>query len=145
MIAGDVLRAVRRTRRLSQRELAEHAHLPRSTIDRIESGRNGDPRLSTLESILAAAGYVLTVTNRFGRPLAMDDDHGDLRDEAGRRFPAHLPAYPVIGEMQDPWWGWRRIAWTRDDPRVPSHTYLQRRAPMYLDDYYADRRWDDAT
>ncbi|MDT4945247.1 MAG: hypothetical protein QOH14_1980 [Pseudonocardiales bacterium] len=145
MIAGHVLRAVRRARRLSQRELADHAGVPRSTIDRIESGRNGDPRLSTFEAILAAAGYHLIVTNQFGRPLDLTEQHPDLRDDALRRFPAHLPVQRVVGEGQDAWWGWRRIAWVPADRKVPSHTYKQRVTPWYLDPYYADHRWDDAT
>ncbi len=147
MKAGDLVRAVRRTRRLSQRELAEVTCLPASTVDRIESGHTPNPRLGTVETILNATGYYLVAVNRFGRALSMDDEHDWLRDEAARRFPAHLPIAPVVAEGRDGWWGWRRIAWLPEDPTVPLFTHYRRGKypPPYLDDYYADERWNDAT
>lgn len=145
MNAGDVVRGVRWARRLSQRDLAALAGLPPSTVARIESGHIADPRLGTLEAVLSATGYGLVVVNQFGRVLPVRDEHTLLRDEAARRFPAHLPVEPVIGEFRDGWWGWRRIAWLPDDPRVPEFTYSRRRKNLWTDPYYADRRWDDAT
>lgn len=144
MKVQGTVRAVRRMRRLSQRELAELAKLPASTIERIESGYTRDPRLGTLEAIFAATGYSLVVVNQFGRVLSVDDEHDRLRDRAWRRFPAHLAIEPVIGELEDGWWGWRRIAWVRDDPRVPDYTYMRRRR-AWQDPWYADERWNDAT
>lgn len=145
--AGLLLRAARRSRRLSQRELAEHAGVPRSTVDRIESGRT-DPRVGTFVAIMQAVGYGLLVGDRFGNLLVADDEHDRLRDRGFRRFPAHLPAeevdgWPGSGRLSN-WWGWGRIAWLPEDSAVPTHTYLMR--DRYWDDpYYADRRWDDAT
>jgi transcriptional regulator with XRE-family HTH domain len=127
MNVDGIVRAVRRMRRLSQRELAELAKLPTSTIDRLESGYTRDPRLGTLEAIFSATGYSLVVVNQFGRVLSTDDAHDRLRDRAWRRFPAHLEIEPVIGELRDGWWGWRRIAWVHDDPRVPEYSYTRRR------------------
>jgi len=141
--ADDVLRAVRRARRLSQRELAAHAGLPRSTIDRIEAGRT-EPRLGTFEAILTSVGLRLAVTNQFDRILAVDDD-GWLRDRGGRFFPAHLELRELGDRWDGGWWGWGRLAWASDDPKVPKYAY-NRRYPAHWDDpYYAAQRWDDAT
>jgi len=49
------LRAARRRAGLSQRQLAERAGVPQSTIGRIEAGLT-DPRVSTLQALLRACG-----------------------------------------------------------------------------------------
>jgi transcriptional regulator with XRE-family HTH domain len=143
MDTARLLRAVRRSRRLSQRELAAYAAVPNSTIDRIEAG-TVEPKIGTFAAILRSVGYDLALVDQWGHILEVDREHDQLRDRAFRRFPAHLEVAKVVGEARDPWWGWRRIAWLPDDKRVPSHTYLQRREPSD-DPYWVDRRWDDAT
>ena len=142
MDPGDVLRAVRRARRVSQRELAAHAELPRSTIDRIEAGRT-EPRLDTFEAILNSVGLKLAVTNQFDRILVVDDE-GWLRDRGGRCFPAHLELRELGDRWDGGWWGWGRLAWTSDDPKVPAYTFY-RRYPAWTDPDHSNERWDDAT
>jgi transcriptional regulator with XRE-family HTH domain len=144
MDPGDVLRAIRQTQRLSQRELAMHAGLPRSTIDRIESGAIADPKFGTVVAILAATGYQLVVVNQFGRPLRLNVEHDELRDKAWRRLPAHLALFPVR-DQGDGWWGWRRIAWWPGEPNVPRYGITRRYPNHWHDPWYADRRWNDAT
>ena len=146
---ADVLRAVRWTRRLSQRELADLAGLPRSTVDRIESGQVRDPGFSTVQRILAATGYTLVVINEHGRLLrasigetGRNDSGAHHYDHAGRRLPAHLESRKVRSNLGD-WWGWGRIAWSMSDPVVPKYTYL-RRFEVYPDPC-GDLRWNDAT
>jgi transcriptional regulator with XRE-family HTH domain len=145
MNPGEVVRAVRWARRLSQRDLATITRVPSTTIDRIESGYTSNPRLGTIEAILTPTGYRLVVVNQFGRLLRGEAEHDDLRDRADRRFPAHLEIRPVVGECEDAWWGWRRIAWLRSDPGVPDFSYERRRKDVWADPYYASARWDDAT
>jgi transcriptional regulator with XRE-family HTH domain len=131
-----LLRAVRRARTLSQRELAAVAGIPPSTVDRIECGRTAQPSLRLIESILAATGYRFVVVDRFGRPFEVDEVHGRLRDRSGRQFPAHLEARRL--NWIDPWWGWSRVAyWPTDD--VPEWIYYRRHPNRY------DVRWEDAT
>lgn len=148
MNTGRVIRAARRARRLSQRELADLSGVPPSTVSRIEAGQVV-PRLPTLVTLLSVLGYGLTVVDGGGRMLELDDEHDRLRDRADRRFPAHLEWGRVKGPYlgsQDNWWGWYSIAWTRDDPKVPEYTYW-RRWPQLPDTagYTTMGRWDDAT
>ena len=148
--AGAWLRAVRRSRRISQRELAELAQLPRSSIDRIEAGRVV-PKLDTVERLLAVTGYELAVTDQHGRLLALDPERERRRDRARRHFPAHLdqgrtPTYDDGG-----WWGWERIAWPYTDDWVPEWTYWRRRKARWIGAWemkYPSEygpAWDDAT
>lgn len=58
--AAFIVRSVREQAALSQRELATRAHTAQSVIARIESGKT-DPGLKTLERVVAAAGFLLTV------------------------------------------------------------------------------------
>lgn len=66
--AGEVLRQVRRRAGLSQRQLAERAATPQSTIARIEAGRS-DPRAGTLERLLRACDHRLTLERRPGQAV----------------------------------------------------------------------------
>jgi transcriptional regulator with XRE-family HTH domain len=151
--AGRWLRAVRRQRQLSQRELADRAKVPLSTISRIESGASV-PRLDTFVAILARAGYELVISDNCGRMLQLDADHDRLRDRGNRRFPAHLESgkTPWYFDHENPnrWWGWERIAWPFTDDWVPEHTYWRRPAPWgtgkwgFLDGP-PEQPWEDAT
>jgi transcriptional regulator with XRE-family HTH domain len=129
MRPDEILRAVRHLRRLSQRELAEQAGVPRSTVDRIESGRTRDPALATIDQILNSVGLHLAIHDADNRELRIDGDRFRVWDRAGRRFPAHLPVRKITS-MQDDWWGWFRIAWLPDSPKlnpiVPYYTYDRR-------------------
>lgn len=108
-------------RGISQRELAEIAGVPRSTVHRIEAGTS-DPRLSTLDALLDSIGIELAA-HIGGKIVAVDAERDQLVDVTGRHFPAHWQVRPV--EWIDDWWGW----W-RKNPRVgsypPSHTYWRR-------------------
>ncbi len=59
-LAGNVLRTARARAGLSQRELAAAAHVPQSTIARIESGAR-QPSLPVLTRILAAVDLELRI------------------------------------------------------------------------------------
>lgn len=72
-LAGNVLRIARTRAGLSQRELAEAAHVPQSTIARIESGTR-QPSLPVLARILAAVDLELRIN------VADYDAHDDILD-----------------------------------------------------------------
>jgi transcriptional regulator with XRE-family HTH domain len=152
---GRWVRAARRVRRRSQRELAVLAGVPPSTVGRIESGASV-PKLDMFVRLLGALGYELAVVDRHGCVLTLDDDHDRLRDGGGRRFPAHLDwdETPTYWDCFNPdrrsWWGWERIAWPFGPGKPPTHTYWRRTEPGRLDpsdprtgEY--GRIWDDAT
>src|SRR4051794_3009468 len=96
-----MLRAARHTADLSQRELAERAHVSHGLIGRLEAGTLRAPRLTTLVSILGAAGCHLVAVDAQGRPLRLRP-YDDVRDRGQRRFPAHLEVRPVTHFSQ--WW-----------------------------------------
>jgi transcriptional regulator with XRE-family HTH domain len=129
MDVARLIRAARRARKVSQRELAELAGLPRATIGRIEAGRV-EPRLRTVVELLAALGYELVIADRHNRMLELDDEHDRLRDRGGRRFPAHLKAFKTPDYFdinRSDWWGWDRISWpfgVGEPP--PEYTYWHR-------------------
>lgn len=64
-----MLYSARRAAGLTQRALANRAGVPQSTVARIEGG-DIDPRASTLDRLLHACGYELTVQR------ASVDEHG---------------------------------------------------------------------
>ena len=88
---GHVAR-VRRIADLSQRELAEEAGVGQSSIARWESG-GPSITVAMLDRILRMAGLRLEVVDGEGRPVRPMDPDG-VRDNAGRRFPAHLDVLP---------------------------------------------------
>ena len=65
MPAQDLLRDARIRARLTQRQLARRTGIAQPTIARIEAGV-ADPRLRTLELLLAACGYSLQSAVRPG-------------------------------------------------------------------------------
>jgi transcriptional regulator with XRE-family HTH domain len=146
---GRVIRAARRARGVSQRELAALAGVPVSTVGRIEADAT-TPRLPTFTALLDALGYRLVVVDAGNQPLQPDDDHDRLIDAGGRRFPAHLPAEPTPGYFERDggrWWGWERIAWPFGPGRPPEHTYWRRCHPYPVvgPTIYDTAIWDDAT
>jgi transcriptional regulator with XRE-family HTH domain len=62
---GRMVREARRRAGLTQRQLAAKAGIPQETIARIERGR-ADPRVTTLDRLLAACEYGLEVMPRLG-------------------------------------------------------------------------------
>ena len=64
-MAGRMVRHARRRAGLTQRQLAARAGIPQETIARIEKGRT-DPRVSTLDRLLEAAGFGLEHLPRLG-------------------------------------------------------------------------------
>jgi transcriptional regulator with XRE-family HTH domain len=64
-MAGRMVREARGRARLTQRQLAEKSGIPQETIARIERGRS-DPRVGTLDRLLAACEFGLEVTPRLG-------------------------------------------------------------------------------
>jgi transcriptional regulator with XRE-family HTH domain len=126
------LRAARRLRRLSQRELSAYAELPPSTLERIESGIS-DPRVSTLDRLLGAVGLALAVCTERGVLLQLDEELERLVDFAGRHFPAHCEAEGLGQRDYDEWWRWSRMQ------GVPTHTYRRRDPPE------GETPWADVT
>lgn len=89
---GRYVVRVRRLADLSQRDLAALVATTASTVCRIESGASV-PTVALFEQILAVAGLHLAVVDAEGRLVAPVPE--DLvRDNQGRRFPAHLDVAP---------------------------------------------------
>jgi transcriptional regulator with XRE-family HTH domain len=146
MDAGRMMRAARRSRRLSQRELADLAGLPSSTVARIEASST-EPKVATFAQLMSSVGYELVLADRWCRLLTVDDDRDRLIDRAARRFPAHLSSgrTPHIADLGRTWWGWHHIAWWPTDKVVPGHTYWRRYEPPQIGEGWAQEVWDDAT
>lgn len=87
---GGLLAQVRRHADLSQRELAQLAGMSQSSVAGYESGGQV-PRLQALLRLLGAAGLRLAVLDGEGAEVRPFDSRA-ARDNAGRRFPAHLDA-----------------------------------------------------
>jgi transcriptional regulator with XRE-family HTH domain len=86
---SEVLRHARRRRDVSQRELADLAGVPKSTIGDLETGRIA-PSLLTLDRALQAAGYRLEIVDALDNVVAWTTSGVEPRDRAGRRYPPHL-------------------------------------------------------
>ncbi|HET9516981.1 MAG TPA: helix-turn-helix domain-containing protein [Actinoplanes sp.] len=131
---GALLRALRRSADLSQRELALGSGVPQSTVARIETGAVTNPSFRTVERLVRAAGHQLRAgrpgTGRPGAAQPSAVPHEQLRDRGDRRYPAHLDVTEVTSPEQ--WWGswWTssliRSLWPLGE--VPSVTFdLSRR------------------
>jgi transcriptional regulator with XRE-family HTH domain len=134
MDLGAVLRALRRAADLSQRQLAERAGVSQTAVARIESGRAGNPAFRTVERLVRAAGATLRAEADPPASGAAPPDpvpHEELRDAAGRRYPAHLDVLEVT--RPEKWWGsW----WT--ETMIPSRWPLAK-VPPYT---FHRRRWE---
>ncbi|MFG1648684.1 helix-turn-helix domain-containing protein [Micromonospora sp. NPDC049275] len=144
---GEALRELRRCADLSQRELAERSGVPKSTLARIEAGQDARPAFRTVERLICAAGgelvlalpgnscHALTGDGRLTAagepPLTLDEEPTveppeELRDEAGRRYPAHLDVRRVrtLKDWPAAWWVHSYTLPERLWPvRVPELTY----------------------
>jgi transcriptional regulator with XRE-family HTH domain len=90
-VAGYVAR-VRRVADVSQRELAALVGVGRATLARWESGEVA-MRVDDFAAVLGCANLKLVVLN--GDECPVPPFHADaVRDNAGRRFPAHLDVLP---------------------------------------------------
>ena len=87
---SGLLAQARRHADLSQRELAQLAGMSQSSVAGYESGGQV-PRLQALLRLLDAAGLRLAVLDEEGAEVRPFDSRA-ARDNAGRRFPAHLDA-----------------------------------------------------
>lgn len=87
-VVASLLRRIRRTADLSQRELAVALGLSRSTIARAETGDRDLPA-TVLVRAARLAGLRLALLDAGGQEMAGMTDLA-VRDQAGRRFPAHL-------------------------------------------------------
>ncbi|MBB5478749.1 GNAT family N-acetyltransferase [Micromonospora parathelypteridis] len=128
---GQPLRDLRRRADLSQRELAERSGVPKSTLARIEAAQGAGPAFRTVERLVRAAGgeIVLKLPNAHSS-AAVDESpqapDNELRDEAGRRYPAHLDVRRVLTLKDWPaaWWVHSYTLPQRLWPvRVPELTY----------------------
>ncbi|WP_323099253.1 helix-turn-helix transcriptional regulator [Intrasporangium sp. YIM S08009] len=89
---GRLFARVRRLADLSQRELAARVGVTQNAIARVESG-DGLPSLVLLARVLAVGALRVSLTDAAGSAISPVPD--DLvRDNAGRRFPAHLDVAP---------------------------------------------------
>jgi transcriptional regulator with XRE-family HTH domain len=132
---ADLMRAARWWAKLSQRDVALRAGLPRVTVARIESGETADPAISTVQRIFAAAGFYLIVTNDELGELTPYHPDSAKYDRGGRYLPAHLKVHDVgepYGTETERWWGWLRLAWERSDPTVPRWTFTRNRRANQL-------------
>ncbi|MBQ1027788.1 GNAT family N-acetyltransferase [Micromonospora sp. C95] len=124
---GSMLRALRRQADLSQRELAERSGVPQSTVARIESGRSAGSQFGTVQRLVRAAGGALRIAGPDDRALTADEVGEDVRrDEAGRRYPAHLDVRKVrtLKDWPGAWWAhWYSLPPDRWPLRVPEVTY----------------------
>jgi transcriptional regulator with XRE-family HTH domain len=90
--AGSYLAQARRLADLSQRELAARAGMPQSTIAAFESGARR-PTVQAMDGLLRACGLRLSVLDAHGGEVHAFPAEV-VRDNAGRRFAAHLDVQP---------------------------------------------------
>lgn len=87
---SGIVAAARRRADLSQRDLAELSGIPQSSVAATES-RARSMQVAALVRLLDAAGLRLAVLDEEGAEVRPFDSRA-ARDNAGRRFPAHLDA-----------------------------------------------------
>lgn len=84
-MAGRMLREARGRAKLTQRQLATKSGIPQETIARIERGR-ADPRVNTLDRLLAACEFGLEVMPRLGIGI----DRSQIRERLGTSIDRRL-------------------------------------------------------
>jgi transcriptional regulator with XRE-family HTH domain len=95
---SGLLRRLRRTADMSQREFAAACEVSQSVIAQAESGRRG-LTVSLLARAAAVAGLRLALVDAEGAEVRPMDD-GAVRDMGLRRFPAHLDTR----YSEEDWW-----------------------------------------
>ena len=126
------LRQARRRRRLSQRELAQQLGISKSRLARLESNA-GPQSLEMVSKVLTVSGFRLQIVDLAGAQAPPDDalttQTLELCDAGGRRFPAHLDAYP---QSYPPlYWFVRNGGWLTAKP-FPQWTYERRFVPRRI-------------
>ena len=82
---GRMVREARRRANLTQRQLSAKARIPQETIARIERGRV-DPRVATIDRLLAACGFGLESMPRLGIGIDRTQIHDLLRLSPSERL-----------------------------------------------------------
>jgi transcriptional regulator with XRE-family HTH domain len=82
---GRMVREARRRANLTQRQLSAKASIPQETIARIERGRV-DPRVTTLDRLLAACGFGLESMPRLGIGIDRTQIHERLSVSMEKRL-----------------------------------------------------------
>jgi predicted transcriptional regulator len=93
---GRILRYARRRAGLTQRQLAENAHVPQPAIARIERG-GVSPRLSTLLPLIEATGFSLELAPRIGDGVDRTLIRGSLDRSPEDRIQAATAAARNLG------------------------------------------------
>ena len=129
---SGLVRRIRRSADLSQRELAAQIGLSKSAVAAAESGTGG-LAARALAAAAGLAGLRIALLDRSGREV--DGMNADaVRDRSGRRFPAHLDT--VLSEERGSRWEHR--------PARPQPSYtFDRRRPGEEARTRGDRRPDD--
>jgi HTH-type transcriptional regulator/antitoxin HipB len=118
---SGALRRIRRIADLSQRELAAACELSQSAVAKAESGR-GEFLVGALSRAADLAGLRLALLDAAGAEVA-GMSHQAVRDQAGRRFPAHLDTRYGDEDWwhgterysrEQPWYTFDRVRYTRD-------------------------------
>ena len=126
---GPVVRRIRRTADLSQRDLARVLGVSTGAVAQAETGDRDLPA-TVLARAASLAGLRLALVDAGGREQSGMDD-GAVRDQGGRRFPAHLDVrYSDQAwwygdqryDREQPWYTFDRARWLRDMWRIRTGT-----------------------
>lgn len=82
---ADALRSLRSEAGLTQVQFAERASVPRVTLARMETARQGDMSVATLLRLLIAAGHELAFTRRAGHSRTLEDILAEQRQSGTPR------------------------------------------------------------
>jgi transcriptional regulator with XRE-family HTH domain len=126
-----LIRKVRRTADLSQRELAGKAGLSQSTVARVESGTLV-PSLDVLQRLLACADFELVAVDQDRRLVLPMRDAEWTRDGAERRYPSHLDT--ILNPPPGNWWS------EIYGLHCPPETFIRDRA--HRDEMRARHQWE---
>ena len=113
---------------MSQREFAQELGISKSRLARLESNA-GPQSLEMISEVLMASGFRLEVIDLSGVVRSGDALPAtllELRDASGRRFPAHLEAFPL--SYPPLYWFVRNGGWLTS-AAFPQWTYERRFVP----------------